>query len=496
MTGSFVLAIDQGTSSTKTVIFSETGQPVARGVESLGTMYKDRGFVEQDPLAIYDNVLLSVNHCIRDFTNQGGLVSDIKSCGISNQRETFVIWNEAGKALYNAIVWQCKRSTSICDRLKSDDFTEIIRKKTGLLADPYFSGTKVMWLHENDDDIRNAIRGGTAYFGTVDTWLLYKLTGGKKYLTDHTNASRTLFFNLETVDWDHGLIEKFGLTGLNLPEIQSSSSYFGSTNFNGLLENELDITAMIGDSHAAAFGEGCFAPGIAKATMGTGSSIMMNIGSKTKESSKGMVTTIGWSTENHVEYALEGVIVTCGATIGWLRNNLGLFEDIKKTEEMANAVPDNGGVYLIPAFSGLGAPHWDMGRKASIVGLTFNHDKNHVVRAALESIPFQIKDVINAMEADSGILLQELMIDGGLTSNAFVVQFLSNLLEKPVVNLGLPEVSALGAAYLSGLKSGVYKSIEHLKELTKNQIIIDPDNHVEKAKAAYSGWLEVISSQS
>jgi len=493
MTGSFVLAIDQGTSSTKTVIFNGLGHAVARGVEPLRTMYMDGGYVEQDPLEIYDNVLLSISKCLRDFTDQGGSVLDIRSCGISNQRETFVLWDETGKPLHNAVVWQCKRSNEICGRLKSDGLADMIRKKTGLLADPYFSGTKVIWLNENNTEIKTAIRNGKAYFGTIDTWLLYKLTNGAQYLTDHTNASRTLFFNLETLSWDDELIGEFGLTGLQLPKIQSSSSFFGTTNFNGLLKTDLDITAMVGDSHAAAFGEGCFAPGIAKATMGTGSSILMNIGKEPKESSQGMVTTIGWSTETHVEYALEGVIVTCGATIQWLKNNLGLFQNVAQTEEMANAVADNGGVYLIPAFSGLGAPHWEMDRKASITGLTFYTDKNHVVRAALESIPFQIKDVITAMEADSGILLQELMIDGGLTSNAFVVQFLSNLLEKPVVNLGLPEVSALGAAYLSGLKSGVYKSIDQLKEFNKNQKIVNPDSALENVKKAYQGWQDAIS---
>ena len=493
MTGSFVLAIDQGTSSTKTVIFDENGKAVASGSEPLLTLYLDGGYVEQDPEGIYENVLLSVEKCLTDFKEKGGLIANIKSCGISNQRETLVIWNENGKPLHPAVVWQCKRSTAICERLKVAGLESIIRKKTGLLIDPYFSGTKVMWLNENNNEIRKAILAGKAYFGTIDTWLLYKLTNGNSYLTDHTNASRTLFFNLETLSWDDELIKNFGLTGLHLPVIQSSSGYFGSTNFNGLLENELEITAMIGDSHAAAFGEGCFAPGIAKATMGTGSSILMNIGKEPKESQQGMVTTVGWSTETHVEYALEGVIVSCGSTIEWLKNNLGLFQNSKQTEEMANAVGNSNGVYLIPAFSGLGAPHWDMNRKASITGLTFDCNKNHIVRAALESIPYQIKDVITAMESDTGIFLQELQIDGGLTSNRFVVQFLSNLLEKPVVNLGLPEVSALGAAYLSGLKSGVYNSIDYLKTLNSDKKIVQPDENSEKVKTNYLGWQEAVA---
>jgi glycerol kinase len=496
LNGNFVLAIDQGTSSTKTVIFDENGKAVARGAEALTTMYLEGGLVEQDPEAIYQNVLASVRKCLADFLRNGGDIHDIRSCGISNQRETFILWDEVGKPLYNAVVWQCKRSTSVCANLKSSGLEETIRKKTGLLIDPYFSGSKVIWLNGHIKAVNSAIASGKAFFGTVDTWLLYKLTNGKSYLTDHTNASRTLFFNLETLSWDEELLALFGLTGLQLPQIQPSSSTFGLTDFEGFFDTPLPVTAMIGDSHAAAFGEGCFAPGIAKATLGTGSSILMNIGPQLQESKQGMVTTIGWSAGSHVEYALEGVIVTCGATIEWLKTHLGLFQDIKETEAMARSVADSHGVYLVPAFSGLGAPHWDMNRKASITGLTFDCDKNHIVRAALESIPYQIKDVITAMEADTGIALQELKIDGGLTSNGFVVQMLADLLKKPVVNLGFPEVSALGAAYLSGLESGVYPNIDYLKKLGETHITIYPDTENESVQAGYRGWQEAISSVS
>lgn len=494
LNGPFVLAIDQGTSSTKTVIFSEKGRVVARGSEPLHTMYLDGGLVEQDPQEIYENVLTSVAKCIADFTAKGGRIEDIRSCGISNQRETFVLWDKEGKPLHNAVVWQCKRSTGVCEQLREKGLEEIIRQRTGLLADPYFSGSKVIWLNIYNEEVRNAIARENAFFGTVDTWLLYKLTGGVAYLTDHTNASRTLFFNLETLSWDEELIRSFGLEGLHLPDIQSSSSRFGETDFDGLLPAAIPVTAMIGDSHAAAFGEGCFDPGIAKATLGTGSSILMNIGPEPKPSHQGMVTTIGWSAGDRVEYALEGVIVTCGATIEWLRTNLGLFTDVRETEQMARSVKDSGGVYLVPAFSGLGAPHWDMGRKASITGLTFNSNKNHIVRAALESIPFQIKDVIVAMESDTGIALQELKIDGGLTSNNFVVRMLADLLEKPVVNLGFPEVSALGAAYLSGLYSGVYPDIDYLQKLSADHSSVLPDAANDAVKAGYLGWKEAVAA--
>lgn len=492
MKGPFILAIDQGTSSTKTVIFDGKGVAVARGVEPLSTRYLDGGIVEQDPEGIYQNVLFSVRKCLADFEAKGGIASEIAACGISNQRETFVLWDESGEPLCPAVVWQCKRSVAICERLKTSGLETEIREKTGLLADPYFSGSKVIWLNENNMAVKNAIQAGNALFGTIDTWLLYRLTAGRSYLTDHTNASRTLFFNLKKLGWDKDLLAKFDLNNLQLPAIQASSSFFGSTDFDGLLDNKIDITAMIGDSHAAAFGEGCFAPGIAKATLGTGSSILMNIGKESKSSRNGMVTTIGWSTEEHVEYALEGVIVTCGATILWLKNNLGMFGDITETQEMAASVRDNNGVYLVPAFSGLGAPHWDMSRKASITGLTFDCNKNHVVRAALESIPYQIKDVIMAMESDTGILLQELKIDGGLTANTFVTQFLADLLEKPVVNLGFPEVSALGAAYLAGLQAHVYESIAFLKTLHTDHSTVNPSIDNAIAKSGYTGWQEAI----
>ena len=493
MKKSLVLAVDQGTSSTKTVVFNEQGKAVAKGTEPMTTHYLEHGFVEQNPQEIYNNVLKSVQKCLDDFRTKGEDLNDIKSCGISNQRETFVLWDKAGEPLYNAVVWQCKRSTEVCARLRENGLEQKIKERTGLLIDPYFSGSKAIWLFENNPEVKRAIESGEAFFGTVDTWLLYKLTEGRHYLTDHTNASRTLFFNLHTLSWDQELLADYGLTGLQLPEIQPSSSDFGASNFGGLFENPLAITAMVGDSHAAAFGEGCFSPGIAKATMGTGSSILMNIGSQPQFSERGMVTTIGWSMGDHVEFALEGVIVSCGATIEWLKTNLGLFAESHETEAMATSVEDSCGVYFIPAFSGLGAPYWDMNRKASISGMTFSTNKNHIVRAALESIPFQIKDVITAMEADTGINLEALKVDGGLTSNHFVMQLLANLLGKPVVNLGLAEVSALGAAYLSGLQSGVYPSIDYLSTLYKGttQVTI-PDESRETAKKQHQGWLQAI----
>ncbi|TXK48986.1 glycerol kinase GlpK [Pontibacter qinzhouensis] len=493
MNKKYILAVDQGTSSTKTIIFDEAGTAVARASEPLASKYKG-AFVEQDPQEIYRNVLASVEKCLQDFTASGGELSSIQACGISNQRETFVVWDEAGKPLYNAVVWQCKRSVAVCERLKEEQLEPLIKAKTGLLIDPYFSGSKLIWLYENEANVREAVDTGKAYFGTIDTWLLYKLTNGQSYFTDYTNASRTLFFNLAELKWDQELLEVFNLSHLNLPEPKPSSYLFAASDFNGLFPQPIQITSMIGDSHAAAFGEGCFSPGTAKATMGTGSSIIMNIGEKAQGSETGMVTTICWSTEERVDYALEGVIVTCGATIEWLKNEIGLISDSKETEAMARAVADNNGVYLVPAFSGLGAPHWDMSRKASITGLTFGCNKNHLVRAALESIPYQIKDVITAMEQDTGIALQELNVNGGLTSNKFVLQFLSDLLEKPVAVQRMPDISALGAAYLAGLKAGVYKDIDHLKTLNQDKVVTRPGEQTEQVKSDYEGWQVAVGS--
>jgi glycerol kinase len=487
----YILAIDQGTSSTKTILIDQDGKSFAKGSEPLKTNYLANGFVEQDPEETFQNVLTSVKKCLGDFKAKGGAVDTIQVCGISNQRETFILWNDRGEPLCNAVVWQCKRSIGICERWKKDGYERLIRSTTGLLIDPYFSGTKLIWLYENDRNVKDAIDKGEAYFGTVDTWVLYKLTKGKSYFTDYTNASRTLFFNLHDLNWDKDLLQTFGLTNLNLPQPKTSSSFFGKTDFIGQLPSEISIGAMIGDSHAAAFGEGCYTPGTAKATLGTGCSILMNIGDRPKESEKGMITTICWSTEEKTQYALEGVIVTCGATIEWLKNELQLFGSSGETEAMATSVPDNGGVYIVPAFSGLGAPHWDMNRKASIHGLTFGTNKNHIVRAALESIPYQIKDVLAGMESDSRIVLQQLMVDGGISANRFVVGFLADLLSKPVVNIGISDVSALGAAYLAGLQQKIFNSLHDLVKLNSENIVTNPSEH-EKIESWYKDWKHIV----
>lgn len=500
----YILAIDQGTSSTKSIIFDEKGDAVAKGHADLHTDYFDNGFVEQNPEGIYQNVLDSVLLCIQDLENKGFNIEKIVSCGISNQRETFVLWDKSGKSLSPAVVWACKRSIEICQKLISDEYGNspiggwgaFIRQKTGLIIDPYFSATKLLWLLENDAVLKAKLDKGEVYFGTIDCWLLWKMTNGQSFKTDYTNAHRTLLFNIHTLEWDKDILKLWGLEKLNLPEVCPSSYDFGEFNFsifNSPIGGRGAITAMIGDSHAATFGEGCFEAGTAKVTLGTGSSIMMNTGSKPVNSKNGLLATICWSTEDRVDYALEGAIVACGSTIEWVKNELGLFKDVAETENMALDVNDNAGVYLIPAFSGLGAPHWQMSRKASIEGMTFGTSKNHIVRAALESIPYQIKDVISAMQKDMNGELKSISVNGGLTRNGFVIKFLCDLLALPLKKQSNPDVSALGAAYLAGLKSGVFENIEQLKKLNeaKTEFLV-PKPHNQMVTNGYEGWLKVI----
>ena len=491
MTTKYILAIDQGTSSTKSLIFDDKGQVIAKGIEPLQTNYFGEGFVEQEPEVIYQNVLASVTKCLQDFIAKGHDTNGIAGIGISNQRETFVVWDKEGKPLHNAVVWQCKRSVQICEELKQWGLSEKVNEKTGLVIDPYFSATKLIWLNRNSEAVKNAIQKGEAYFGTVDTWLLYKMTNGKNYATDYTNASRTLLCNLHTLQWDETLIEAFGLTGIQLPEIKSSSASFGETTLDGLFAEAIPVAAMIGDSHAAAFGEGCFEAGTAKATLGTGCSILMNIGDKPVQSNNGMVTTICWSIDGRIDYALEGVIVSCGATIEWLKNELNLFSDSKETEAIATSVTDNGGVYLIPAFSGLGSPHWQMERRASITGISFGTTKNHIVRAALESIPYQIKDVVAAMQSDATFDLKSVNINGGISGNRFVMQMIADLLQRNITRSAVADASALGAAFLAGLTTGLYNDLSSLKQFIAVDQLYKPVSSIE-LEATYMQWQSLI----
>lgn len=497
MSDLYILSIDQGTSGTKAILFNTFGKVITKATAPLKSYYPTPSFVEQNPDEIYESVLTAVKKCIAkfksEFPNQEIL---IKSCGISNQRETFVVWDKNGNPLHNAIVWQCKRSAQICEVLKDKNLETTINSKTGLTIDPYFSATKMMWLNENDSKIKEAITNGNAYFGTIDTWLVYKLTGHKTYKTDYTNASRTLFFNIYDLEWDTELLSAFNLQNLQLPEVTFSSDNFGESTFDETFSKPIPITGVIGDSQAAFFGEECFINGMAKATLGTGSSILWNSDTISKEIDNGMLTTIGWSINGKVNYALEGVIVSCGSTLEWLKNQLDIFSSHEEIESMATSLKTNDGVYLIPAFSGMGAPYWEKDWKASIHGITFGTKKEHLVRAALESIAFQLKDVIASIENETKTSLKELKVNGGITANEFLMQFIANLLNTPITNMGITDVSAWGAALISGLGSNVWNSLDELPKLPAEMIKrYTPKNNEEHSKSSYLEWQSILANK-
>ncbi len=496
MSKSYILSIDQGTSGTKAIIFDAMGNIVTKATAPLKSYYPAPSFVEQDPQEIYNSVIEAVKKCITLFNEEfPGEIDNIISCGISNQRETFVLWDNDGNPLHSAVVWQCKRSNAICETLKEKDLESKIGASSGLTIDPYFSATKVIWLNENNSKVKEAIEAGDAYFGTVDTWLLYKLTNGKSYKTDHTNASRTLFYNIYDLDWDQSLLKDFNLENLNLPEVTFSSDHFGDSNFEGVFSKQLPITGMIGDSQAAFFGEECFVNGMAKATLGTGSSILWNAEKLEKQTENGMLTTIGWSVDGQVNYALEGVIVSCGSTLEWLKNQLDIFTTHDQIEEMATSLQNNEGVYLIPAFSGMGAPYWQKEWKASIHGLTFGTKKEHLVRAALESIAFQIKDVIGSIEKETKTSLKELKVNGGITANGFLMQFISDLLKTPITNMGITDVSAWGAALMAGLGAKLWVGFEDFPKPPSEVIKSYTPNANTEVHGFYENWGAILADK-
>ncbi|GHT79668.1 glycerol kinase [Spirochaetia bacterium] len=449
----YILAIDQGTSGSKAIVFSAAGEPAASHICPLKSSYPKPGFVEQDGEEIIESVMGAVTAAVARFEEAGFSRESITACGISNQRESFLLWDRQGKALSPVVVWQCKRSIDVCARLEAEGNGAHLHDITGLRLDPYFSGTKLRCLIDGDADLAAKIKTGSVYFGTIDTWLLYKLTGGKSFISDYTNASRTLLMDLDTCAWSQEMADMLSAPGLQLAELRPSSGNFGSSTFGSVFNKPIPITSIIGDSHAACFGEGCFAPGTVKATMGTGSSVVMNTG-KRAHSKHGMVSTVCWSMEGRLDYALEGVIVSCGSTITWIQEKLGLVSDPKEFDTLAASVGDSGGVTFIPAFSGLGGPWWQMERQAEIRGITFGTEAAHIIRAALESYPFQLKDVISAMEQDQGAALKWIKADGGLTRSTISMQMIADLLRTDVTIDKRLEASALGAALLGFIGKG------------------------------------------
>jgi glycerol kinase len=456
-----IISIDQGTSGTKAMIISENGEIVSSCTCPFPSYHPRPGFVEQNGNEIFSSVISSVKQAVTRFEAGGHLKSSIGAAAISNQRESFLLWDNAGTPLTPVIVWQCKRSVDVCSHLQKLGCDPLINEVTGLKIDPYFSGTKFLWLMENEPDLAAQVKTGSVYFGTIDTWLVFKLSG--VYATDYSNASRTLLMDLDKRTWSSEMGDIFGIKKLCLPDIKPSTGYFGKSNLEGVFENPIPITAIIGDSHAACFGEGCFSPGTVKATMGTGSSVVINTGKRTR-SQHGMVSTICWSMDGRVDYALEGVIVSCGSTVTWVQEKLRLVNNASEFDALAESVASSEGITFVPAFSGLGGPYWQMDRKAEILGITFGTEAAHIVRAALESYPFQLKDVISAMENDQGAAIQWIRADGGVTHSKFSMQVIADLLNTEIRIDRRHEASTLGAAMLGFISKGVlsFSDVEEL----------------------------------
>lgn len=483
------MALDQGTTSSRAIIFDENGTIKGVTNREFTQIYPKPGWVEHDPMEIWG----SQNGVAREVLSKSGLTpSDIAAIGITNQRETTIVWDKnTGKPVYNAIVWQCRRTAPICDELKAKGLTETIREKTGLVIDAYFSGTKIKWILDNVEGAREKAEKGELLFGNVDTWLIWNLTGGKVHVTDYSNASRTMLFNIHTLDWDDDILAELNIPRAMLPKVMPSSHVYGYTT-SEVFGGEVPIAGDAGDQQAALFGQACYSPGMAKNTYGTGCFMLMNTGEKAVKSESGLLTTIAWGVNGKVEYALEGSIFIAGAVVQWLRDELRILDNAAQSEELATKVQDNNGVYLVPAFVGLGAPYWDMYARGTIVGLTRGAKREHIVRAALESICYQTRDVLEAMQKDSGITLKNLKVDGGAVANNFLMQFQSDILGVPVDRPKVIETTALGAAYLAGLAVGYWKDKDDIASKWQIDRTFQPEMDSENREKLYKGWKKAV----
>lgn len=485
----YILVLDQGTTSSRTIIFDFNGNIIGQSNKEFTQIYPQPGWVEHDAGEIFDSQIYTLNRVIKQ-TNINP--EEIAAIGITNQRESFVLWDKnTGKPLHNAIVWQCRRSKDICENLKSEDFDKEIKERTGLVTDAYFSGTKVKWLIDNVSGIKEKMDNNEVLFGTIDTWLLYNLTRGKVHKTDVSNASRTLLYNINTLSWDQVILDKLGIPENILPEVKSSSEIYGYLD-KVFLDIEIPIAGIAGDQQSALFGQTCFEVGEAKNTYGTGCFMLMNTGEKIVQSDSGLLTSIAWQIGNKTNYILEGSVFIAGAVIQWLRDELQIIGNAQETQEMALKVPDNQGVYIVPAFIGLGTPYWNMGARGTITGLTRGTNKNNIVRAALESIAYQTRDVIDCMKKDSSFDLKCLKVDGGACVNDFLMQFQSDILGVDVERPKVVETTALGAAYLAGLAVGFWKNQEDIMKNREVDKVFNPTNEKEKVERYYKGWQQAI----
>ncbi|NYB72537.1 glycerol kinase GlpK [Sedimentibacter hydroxybenzoicus DSM 7310] len=484
----YVLALDQGTTSSRAILFDRNGAIVNLAKKEFKQVYPKPGWVEHDPEEIWETQLNSAIEAIK------GVDPDEIACiGITNQRETTVLWDRnTGKPVYNAIVWQSRQTSEICDELKKTGIETYINENTGLVIDAYFSGTKIKWILDNVPGVREKAEKGEVLFGTIDTWLIWNLSANKVHVTDYSNASRTMIYNIRELKWDEKLLKTLNIPSNILPEVKASSEFYDNTR-KDLLGSEIPISGIAGDQQSALFGQLCFQEGMVKNTYGTGCFMLMNTGEKIVKSHNGLITTIAWGIGGKVEYALEGSIFVAGAAIQWLRDELKLIHDAGDSEYFAQKVPDSNGVYVVPAFTGLGAPYWDMYARGAIIGLTRGVNRNHIIRATLESIAYQTKDIIEAMVDDSGINLTALRVDGGATENNFLMQFQSDILNINIERPDVTETTALGAAYLAGLAVGLWKSKGEIVQNWSIERKFRPDMDEETREELYKGWKKAVN---
>lgn len=486
MNEKFILALDQGTTSSRAVIFDRRGKIVSIAAKEFRQIYPRPGWVEHDPMEIWASQMEAARRAI---DSQNISPGNIAAIGITNQRETSILWDrESGRPVHHAIVWQCRRTADLCSRIKKTKFAEKVRKKTGLVVDAYFSATKVAWLLDSQKSIRGAAERGDLAFGTVDSWLLYRLTGKKSHVTDYSNASRTMLFNIHDLSWDREILRYFRIPERILPAVESSSQVYGYTSPATFFGVEVPVSGMVGDQQGALFGQTCFRKGQSKNTYGTGCFLLMNTGEKPVRSKTNLLTTIAWGIGKKVEYALEGSVFIGGAVVQWLRDELRIIQQASESERLAESLSSNEGVYFVPAFVGLGAPYWDMYARGTILGITRGTNQAHFARAALESIAYQTRDVLECMEKDSGVKLKELRVDGGAAANGFLMQFQADILGVPVAIQEITETTALGAAYLAGLAVGYWKDPDEISQNFKVQKKYIPRMPSTQRESLYRKW--------
>ncbi|MBR0484015.1 MAG: glycerol kinase GlpK [Oscillospiraceae bacterium] len=489
---SYILSLDQGTTSSRAVLFHHHGRKLYSSQYEFPQRFPQVGWVEHYPEEILNTELQSVRDCIAWLEANGGTASEIASIGITNQRETTILWNKhTGKPVYPAIVWQCRRTAEFCKQLEKQNLNEFFRQKTGLLIDPYFSATKIRWILDNIPDVRKQAENGELLFGTVDSWLIWNLTGGKVHATDYSNASRTMLFNIHTLEWDNEILELLNIPVCILPEVRNSSGDFGKTEAS-LFGTEIPISGCAGDQQAALFGQKCFHKGDIKNTYGTGGFLLMNTGNDQIQSQHGLLTTIAWGIDKQITYALEGSVFISGAVIKWLRDELGIIRTAEETAQIAGSIPDNGGVYFVPAFVGFGTPYWNSEARGLICGLTRGTGRAHIIRAGLEAVAYQTADVIKAMEQDTG-KLGLIKADGGASQNDFLMQFQADILNRNIIRPENTESTASGAAFLAGLHAGIWKNQEEINQLSENFKEFRSSMDSVRRESLLQGWNTAVT---